>query len=257
MIYLKEHKSNKNKKIVTLFVVIVFVIFALIQIFLPHLLSAIFTTIASPFWKVGFSIESGSLLSREDLLRKNEELKIKLEEALARIDSVSYLESENQELRRILDSTSASSSYTLSAVIKKPPFVPYDEYIIDIGKNKGLSTTSVIYSIGDVPIGKVEEVLSDLSRVVLFSSFGQKQEVLIGEQNIPSVAIGKGGGQYEVELPKGLNIKEGDFVLSATYKGRPMGKVVSIDSDNALPFQKVYFSVPVNIYQLRWVLVDK
>lgn len=257
MIYLKEHKNNRKRKIVILFIIFVFSIFILVQIFLPHLLSAIFITVASPFWRAGFSIESGSLLSREELLKKNEELKIKLEETLARIDSVEYLEFENRELKKIFDSTSTSSSYILSAVIKKPPLVSYDEYIIDVGRDKDISTTSVIYSIGDVPIGKVEEVFGNISKVVLFSSFGQKQEVIIGEQNIPSVAIGKGGGQYEVELPKGLNIKEGDFVLSATYKGKPMGRVVSIDSDNTLPFQKIYFSAPINIYQLRWVLVDK
>ena len=34
------------------------------------------------------------------------------------------------------------------------------------------------------------------------------------------------------------------------------GKIVLVDDSSTLPFQKVLFSASINIYQLRWVLVE-
>ncbi|MFA6553957.1 MAG: rod shape-determining protein MreC [Candidatus Paceibacterota bacterium] len=255
MTYL-EPKRRSNTKIITLITVVVFIVFILIQIFIPHIFSAIFTSMVAPFWRAEFSIESGSLSSPSALLRENEALKQELSSVLARMNVIEYIDFENSELRSQMSRGSSTTPHVSVVVLKRPPFSSYDELIIDAGLDRNISTTSTVYANGNIPIGRVFEVSGQTSKVILFSSPNQKQEVLIGPTHIPATAIGRGGGQYEVELPRGLQVNEGDFVILASSDTRPIGKVVSISSDSAEPFQKILFSPPINIYELRWVSVD-
>jgi len=254
MTYIEKNRGNHGKKIVFVIVGFIISIYFLVQFLFPHFLPALFTSIAVPFWRAQFSIESGSLLSSLSLLRENEELKRELLLNSTKMTTVEYLDLENAQLRKLLHSTS-SKQYILSAILKRPPLYPYDELIIDIGSDRNISTTSIVYAEGDIPIGRVTDVFGKSSKVILFSSPGEKNEVLIGDKNILAEANGVGGGQFEVELPKGAIVNVGDFVVLATLDSRPFGKVVSVDTSSSLPFQKVLFSVPINLYQLRWVLI--
>jgi hypothetical protein len=49
---------------------------------------------------------------------------------------------------------------------------------------------------------------------------------------------------------------KGDYVLSPSLGDRPFGVVVSVEADPAQPFETVLIAAPVNIFGLRWVLVD-
>jgi rod shape-determining protein MreC len=253
MIYLEKNKNNSRKKILIIVGVLI-AVFISIQTFASSLLPSIFTSIAKPFWRAEFSVGSGSLQSKEDLQRENEILKRKIIEYEVKIATTDHIFNENAELRSFLNSTT-TKNLTLAPILKRPPFSFYDEFIIDIGKKDGLSTTSVVYADGTVPIGFVKENLGRTSKVILFSSPGQKHEVLIGPKNIPALAKGIGGGQYMIELPQGVEVKEGDFVISSSLDA-VIGKVVYVDRDMTKLFQKVLFSSLVNIYGLRWVLVE-
>lgn len=254
MTYLEKRKGPRGRNIFSIIATVVLVIVVVVFSFAPQFFPAIFTSLVSPFWRAEFSIESGSLSSAAALLRENQSLKEELAATLAMTNSVEYVEVENSELRSILNKAS-STPVALAAVLKRPPQAAYDELIIDAGRSANLSTTSIVYAAGDIPIGRVAEVLSETSKVILFSSPGQKHDIQIGEGHVPAVAVGRGGGGYVAELPRGIEVKEGDFVLSANIDARPLGKVVSVDTDSAEPFQKILFNSAVNIYNLRWVTV--
>jgi hypothetical protein len=83
----------------------------------------------------------------------------------------------------------------------------------------------------------------------------KKTEISIGDNNIPGMATGRGGGQYFVELPRGLNIKIGDLITYSNLN-KFLGKVEYIDEDPSLTFERIYFAVPTNIYQIKWVKVS-
>jgi len=142
-------------------------------------------------------------------------------------------------------------------VLERPPFGPYDELIIDIGKDKGLTVKDKIYAPGKILIGEVGAVLGKTSKVILFSSPGNKYEVLIGPRHVPATAIGRGGGQYETHVARDIPIKEGDFIEVASLSDLPFAVVTSVISDPAQPFETILFAPVVNVYQLRWVLVEK
>ena len=147
------------------------------------------------------------------------------------------------------------SPYTLAAILVHPPFSVYDEFIIDAGADHGLSTTSLVYAPGGILIGRVADVMSQTSKVLLFSSPGERYEVMIGSGHAPATASGRGGGQYEAELPSNTSVSIGDFVLAPSLSDKAFGIVTSVANSPTMPFETVFFAPPVNIYQLRWVLV--
>lgn len=254
----------------------------LIVFLAPHLFSSLFITIAAPFWRTEFSVASGSLKSPERLLVENQLLMSRVESMQALIDTVGYIEQENRELRALLNrpvlssgivattSTTTSSTTdsvasvsseridqpgTLAAVLKRPPALPYDEIVVDIGTDHGVSTSSRAYAPGAILIGRVISVRDTTSTVRLYSSPGERHEVLVGPSHAPGVAIGRGGGEYEVQVSKDINISEGDYITNPSLGEGPFGVVNLVLSETAQPFTTVIFSPPVNIYHLRWVTI--
>ena len=144
-------------------------------------------------------------------MNENESLRRQLDENENRLSSLRDLQQENSELRQLF-SRASSTPYILAAVLSRPPATKYDELIIDIGDDYRLSTTSMVYASGGVPLGRVRQVLGSTSKVILFTSPGEKYSVFIGATNRTAEAVGKGGGQYEASLPHGSGVKEGDFV---------------------------------------------
>ncbi|MEK9177500.1 MAG: rod shape-determining protein MreC, partial [Patescibacteria group bacterium] len=112
------------------------------------------------------------------------------------------------------------------------------------------------YAPGDVLIGAISDVLPETSKVSLFSSSGNILYVLIGPSNAPATAVGRGGGQYTAQLPRAVKISAGDFVIVPSIDDKPFGIVSAVESDSAQSFEIILFASPVNIYQLRWVLVE-
>jgi cell shape-determining protein MreC len=254
-----------------------------IQLVVPHFLPAIFTTIARPFWRMEFSLGSGSLNSPQALLAENESLKLQLDNLNVRQQSVQAVINDNSELLALLGrpdasstlqvtniqsvtSTSTASSTSISylksmpgiilaAVLVQPPIISYDELLIDIGADHGIAPGSKVYAPGNVLIGTTTDIFSQTAKVKLFSSPGETYPVLIGPTHIPATAVGRGGGQYQAEVPQASKINQDDIVSDSSINDAPFGIVSAVLANPADPFETVLFAPPVNIYQLRWVLV--
>lgn len=257
MTYLQTHKRpyERKRQIISALVVLIVISIFIIYTAAPKAFPTLFHTLAKPFWRIQFSLESGISDSTGSILNENESLKRQLEEMEIRLDTILSVESENLELKRLLDREGNSKPGILAAVLKRPPFSPYDELIIDIGRDYSLSTSSLVYTAGDVLIGRVVDVLSSTAKVRLFSSAGESYPVLIGPNKIAATAIGRGGGQYQTEVYRDAGVSEGDFVLNAGLSDKPFGKVSAIILDPTEAFKTILFAPPTNIYQLRWVLI--
>ena len=297
MNYLQTHNERDKSKHRGLWGgVIVFAVFIfLIQMMAPHFLPAIFTTIARPFWRVEFSISSGSLRSQEYLLNENEALRRQLADITIRLETNQSVVNENDELKALLkrpvtststqglaSSTTVSSSavlastgfvdplfglkpspYTLSAVLKRPPLAPYDELIIDIGTYQNVAVGDLVYASGNVLVGRVADTLSDTSKVNLLSSTNTTYDVLIGDSNtssknhsVPAVAHGLGGGQFSVQVPRDVVTNIGDIVTVPSINNKTIGIVGGVITDPTQPFETILFTSLANIYDLKWALVD-
>lgn len=265
MTYLQRHSPRpaaRRARAIAGAVIGAAVLVIAIELFAPHFFPALFTSIARPFWRAEFSVASGSLRTPSAILAENESLKRQLAEAAVRLSSYQDLQNENESLKALMGRASTTPR-VLAAVLVRPPSIAYDTLIIDAGADQGLSTTSVAYAPGNVPIGRVVDVLGETATVSLFSSPGQRYDVLVGPTHIPATAIGQGGGQYSVQLPQAAKIAEGDFVTlsgvaaSVSAASAPLGVVSAVVRDPAQPFETVLFAPPLNIFQIRWVLVDR
>jgi len=241
---------------VPLFGILIFIIaIVVIRFFSPQLFPNLFTAIARPFWRIEFSLLNGQLRSTESLLSEKEDLIRKLEVANLRTQTASIIMIENDQLKSLMGRAS-STDMILSAVLRMPPNAPYDELLIDAGTDYDFKVDNMIYAAENVPVGKIVEVLSHSSKVRLFSSPGQKFEVLIGNNRIRATALGRGGGQYEAELPRDSVIAEGDSVSIPSLTTNLYGVVDKVISDPSDPFETILFSAPIDLYKIRWVLVD-
>lgn len=260
-------------------IVFLVIVIVLLQTIFPHFLPSIFQSMAMPFWRVQFAMSTGLMKSQAELLNENESLRREIEENAILMSNIKSVEDENKELKSLLGrdvnysvaiiSTTSSSTNSLAgirnknttkriltAVLVKPPFIPYDEYIIDGGLDLGFHVGDLVYVSPNIPIGSIKDVFANSSKVILNSSPQEKYQVSIGPSNISAVAIGNGGGQYSIQLPRKTLVVEGDYVRSPSLNDLPLGTVKTIISDPTEAFETVIVAPSFNPYSVRWVLVD-
>ncbi len=166
-------------------------------------------------------------------------------------DEKQILESEkrfSETWERIADSASTSvrfSALTPVRVTIRPPYTPYDTIVISYGGGEIASGTRVYGIDRLLPIGRVEYSYKNESKVRLFSSPGESFVATIGTSTEQWLAEGRGGGLFEINIPRTQSILIGDPVFlprESTIVYSVVEDIVSRDSD---PFQTVRFFLPV------------
>jgi rod shape-determining protein MreC len=246
---------NRRKSPLPMFIgIAVVVLLVAFLIFSPSTLNTLFLKLISPFWGIE-SVASEAITSKSSLVKENDELKQKLD-ALASSDAqVNELTQENNELKELLGRTTIHNRI-LTAVVKRPPFSAYDTLVIDGGSDEGVAKNDIVYALGSIPMGKVTEVAAHSAKVTLFSNPGQQYDVLIGSKDIEASAVARGGGVYEVTLPRDADVKVGDPVSIPSVYSNTFGTITTVIAVPSRAFSTVLFNSPVNVNQLRWVPVD-
>lgn len=237
-----ELKSSiKSKKIsfpVRVALALLVVLVALHIIF-PVLLGNLFITIAKPFWSFGMgdrpNVQALSLQSQNAI--------------------IAQLQKENAELKEF-NGRKDQTDFVVAYILRKPPFTAYDSLIIDVGSKNNVKIGDKVYAPASVLVGEIMQVSNSTSKVKLYSSYGEKYEVLIGEKNIQATATGRGGGSFEVVVPRDTKVNEGDPVTIPDISNAVFGVVGRIIADPARAFSTVLFAQPINIYEQKWVTVS-
>jgi len=81
--------------------------------------------------------------------------------------------------------------------------------------------------------------------------------VSIGPENIAAEAIGRGGGNFIVKLPRGVGVEKGDIITMPDISARIFAVVEEIESNPSDPFVTILFKNPVNFNEIKWVQVIK
>ncbi len=129
--------------------------------------------------------------------------------------------------------------------------------VVDVGSSNGVTVGEKVFVDTSLPIGSVSEIYSDSSRVTLYSSSGQKVNVLLGSKNIKAEALGQGGGNFIIKIPRGVAVSEGDRIIAPSISVAVFGTVSHIDLAPNDSFQTIYFNSPVNLNELRFVYLVK
>jgi cell shape-determining protein MreC len=243
-------QSSRAKSGVSLPLKIVLILAVVLVVFytlFPRVLPAVFLSLAAPLWKADAEARLGNT--------SMEELRTSYADIAINTDKNNSLIAENDELKILLGRTTITKPL-LATILKKPPFSAYDSFILDVGAPEGVAKGNRVYALGNIPIGQIAEVVGDTSRVSLYSSSGEKFDILIGPSQIEATAIGKGGGNFEVSLPRDTKIKKGDLVHIPALSDNFVGTVDGIVSAPSEPFAKILFHQPVNMYEGRFVIID-
>lgn len=214
---------------------------------------------AAPLLKSGAVAENGvknGLLSffssRRALFEENESLKARLEEVEAKLLERDRLLAENLELKSLLGRSERGRTL-LAAVIAKPGQSPYDMLILDVGENHDVTVGQKVLAYGSVIIGEIRQVSATVSKVALFTSPGEEYAGIISGKNISLKLVGRGGGNFMAELPRGVEVVKGEQVISTGLWPHLLGVVESVFVDPRDPFQKIILKSPVNAAVLNSV----
>lgn len=175
------------------------------------------------------------LRSRDHLVEENERLKVENQLLSVKTQRYSALESENQRLRKLLDSSSAFEQQVVVADVLAIETTPSARQIVlDKGSNQGVFVGQ--------PMLDAYGVIGQVANVSLFSSTGllitdprHALPVLLNRTGLRALAVGG-------ELPDELNlsfisinadVKECDLVVTSGLGGRfpagyPVGRVKSV-----------------------------
>jgi cell shape-determining protein MreC len=170
---------------------------------------------------------------------------------------IQSLKNDNEQLTEIVGRRTEHDDRLLSVIVARPPRVPYDSLIIDIGADHELHAGDLVYAEMDYIIGHVGVVSSKSSVVKLFSAPGEKIDVLVGSSTIPVVAEGRGAGNFYIKVPKNIPIVEGDQILVPGLRPIVLGTAEHVDTSEGEAFAHIYFKLPVKLNSLHYVQVKK
>ncbi|MCF7865031.1 MAG: hypothetical protein K9M11_00805 [Candidatus Pacebacteria bacterium] len=170
---------------------------------------------------------------------------------------IQSLKDENEQLKEIVGRKTEHDDRLLSVILSRPPRIPYDSLIVDIGEDHDLSEGNLVYAEMDYIIGHIEVVNSNSSVVKLFSAPGEKIDVLVGSSTIPVVAEGRGAGNFYIKVPKNIPIAEGDQILVPGIRPIILGTAEHVDSSEGEAFSHIYFKLPVKLNALHYVQIKK
>ncbi len=253
----KYASRNKNKKVLSVSILVLLFILAF---FTPVFKDVVFA-MGKPIWIVrdkffSLIIDNKEIFkSKLFLISENNSLKEKIKSYENEKILTDIVRKENDDLKSILNRGTSHYNKILSAVLVKPYLSPYDTLIIDMGKSSGVSVGDKVIAFGSNYIGYIGEIYEDSSKVILYSSYGEKIKVLIGQNNILKEAIGVGSGNFSVQLPKEADVKEGDIVSVPSISSNIFAVVEKVESKENDSFEYVLFKSTVNMTELKWVEV--
>ena len=190
---------------------------------------------------------------------ENEKLRSDLD--LMELDLVflDYLRDENEDLLFELGRDIPSGHHAVVAsVLSGPNLPPYENLIIDVGRDQGLSMGDLVIFAPNVVLGEIEQVYGRSSKVRLYSSSGVQTNVLVPlSEPIHAIVSGYGGGTFILELPSNFKIPLGTRILIPGREMYVLGIVSYLRIDPTTTSEKVFIKYPVNTKNIKFVHVIK
>jgi cell shape-determining protein MreC len=199
-----------------------------------------------------------ALKSRQALIAENKRLMAENERLQVGAARAAELAAANDQLRG-LKAEAGGGGKIFAKVLVKPNHLPYDEMIIDLGteRDPNLAPGQLVFAADQTVIGQIDQVSSRSAKIRLYSEAGVSLPVAVGAAAYPGVALGAGGGNFFLSLPRGLDIKVGDPIKTTIVGDYLLGYAAKIDKNPNDPFQKIQFRSPFNIFGLTWVFINR
>jgi cell shape-determining protein MreC len=192
---------------------------------------------------------------RSELLSEIQDLRETIGAQSGSAATIERLTEENEEFRALLGDD--TEERIAAGVIARPPFSPYDSFVLDRGTEDGITEGAIVYHTSDYAIGYVRHAYSKSSVVALFSSPGIESTVYVYGPDIYATAYGEGGGIIRISVPQGVSLTEGNVVVLPTLDTGILGTIGTVTSVPTQPEQHAYLSFPVSMQSIRIVGVER
>lgn len=234
---------------------------------LAPLRSTLATGLAPVYWlgNAPYSFSdwfSGLFVSRDDLQRENEELKTRMLILERRALKYAALASENNELRRLLNSSEALDDRVIVGEIVAVSPDPYShEIVINKGESDGVKPGQAILDAEGL-MGQVVQSSQFTARVLLVSDSSHAVPVEVVRNGLRAILLGTGDPREldVLHVPSTADIREGDMLVSSGLGGRfprgyPVAEVGSITKEAGEPFVTIRALPKARLSESRLVLV--
>lgn len=191
--------------------------------------------------KINTMIASHDALVKENLHLKSEQLLLK-----AQVQRLLALESENNELRALLRSSSEVKGKVLIAqllAVDSDPFV--NQVMLNKGSKDGVFVGQPVLDANGV-MGTVIQANAFTSRVLLVNDSHSGIPIQVTRNGIRAIAVGDSySGKIRLaNVPQTADIQVGDVVVTSGLgehfpPGYPVGKVSAIDKDPSMQFATI------------------
>ncbi len=253
---------NKKRKILIGALIVLFLVVLIFRDFSFKIVSRPALYIIRPIFlmKAGFNgwwkEFKAVFLEKKNLQNENNDFREKIMQLETKISLIQIQEKENEILKSAF-SAEERKNFLLAYIISRPPQTPYDMFIIDSGSENGVKEGMRVSGFGNVLLGYVADVFPKMSKVKLISSFGEETNVLLEFSGISAIAVGQGGENFEIMLPRLVKVDIGEKIMALGRQLMLVGIVEKIEHQSADPFQKILFRLPVNIQYLNQVFLLK
>ena len=199
--------------------------------------------------------------SRSPLARlldpETEALKERITALLAERANWQALTSDNQDLRQQLELASGSSSGMTVELLDNVWSAPYGILRARLSAAAAPVKSAAAVRFGQLALGRVVETVDQIVKIQLFSAPGVETSVRLGMAGVPAVATGRGGGNFMITLPRGLELAVGDWAYLADSVSGQLGLAVigAIDRYPSESLQTVYLALPINLQYVRYLQI--
>lgn len=265
---LLKSKPKSNTKKVFVVVLCIGVSLSAVQYFFPRFVTSTARTLVKPAWFIRdtFSYTTSGFFGhfqRIDSLRaENKNLQDELYALKVKEVEFNQMKKDYEELKTLMNTTSSSrgesgGQIVTARVLSKPPFTPYDTFVVDGGSADGVQMGDLVYANDALVIGRITRVSAHTSYVTLFSSGDQTQEFVVGRTGISVAVTGMGGGNFALYVPKDFDIQVGDTLQEPSYGVGVVAEVYAVDQTMQNSFKRVYARVPKPIFQSTFVRIGE
>jgi len=189
---------------------------------------------------------SVNLTERSALIAENEQLKRERLETEFRLQHLAALETENERLRQLLDSTERVGLRALVAEILSVDLNPYRQrFDLNRGASDGVFVGQALLDAQGI-VGKIVRVDAFTAEAVLITDADTAVPVSVNRNGLRTIAVGT-GDSARLRLPyltNSADIKTGDLLVSSGLggvfpAGYPVGRVVAVNLQPEQSFSEV------------------
>jgi len=255
------HPRNKNKHTNLYRIAVILVVFILLYFFLSSVRVPL-VSMVTPLWRSGdeatsiFANTISVLQSKNSLIKENQELKSKILSYEA--ERASFLNWQNREIEIFnLLGRKADNVGIIASVLSSPPQSPYDTLVVDIGGDSGVVVGQSVRMPEGAILGYVSETYGNNSKIKLLTTSGEETSAVLERNGTVVQLIGAGGGMFEFSVPRDTEIQQGDRIVSSDLHARLVGIVGDISMRPTDAFKEALAQSPVNIFNIRYVLITQ